>query len=79
MEEESIKLERKLKETYGEIITVRYIDTEKVGLQAYPQAARVVQMGYGFPIVAVNGQPRFAGAIDLEQIQDVIKETLEEK
>lgn len=72
-------LERKLKEIYGKIITVRYIDTEKAGLKSYPLVERVVQMGYGFPIVSVNGQPRFAGAIDLEQIQDVIKETLEEK
>jgi len=53
-----------------------YIDTAKAGIKAYPQLSQVIQMGYGFPIVSVNGQPRFAGGIDLEQIREVIDETL---
>lgn len=40
---------------------------------------RVIQMGYSFPIVAVNGNPRFAGGIDFEVIQKLIKEIIEEK
>jgi hypothetical protein len=31
-------------------------------------------MGYGFPIVAVDGEPRLAGAIDLKLIKEVINE-----
>jgi hypothetical protein len=36
--------------------------------------AKTTQMGYGFPIVSVDGEPRFAGAIDLELIKQVIDE-----
>lgn len=32
-------------------------------------------MGYGFPIVAVDGEPRLAGDIDLKLIKEVINET----
>lgn len=65
-----------LKENFGERASVTYIDTEKTGIKDYPLVARVVQMGYGFPIVSVNGEPRFAGGIDFKQIINLIEETI---
>ncbi|MGE5423556.1 MAG: hypothetical protein ACM3QW_09850 [Ignavibacteriales bacterium] len=58
---------------------VKYIDSQKAGLKEYPLVAKVTQMGYGFPIVAVNGEPRLAGAVDIGQIKEIISETIGEK
>jgi len=72
VEEQTDKLNRELKAIYEDKITVKYIDTRTTKLAEYPLISRVIRMGYSFPIVAVNGQPRFAGAIDLEQIKELI-------
>ena len=74
VEEETLELEKKLQETYGNKIAVKYVDTTLTGIQHYPLVAKTTQMGYGFPIVSVDGEPRFAGAIDLELIKQVIDE-----
>ncbi|MGE5398314.1 MAG: hypothetical protein ACM3MK_12395 [Chitinophagales bacterium] len=74
----TVKLQEELNGSYGEIVTVTYIDTEKTGLEKYPLVAKAVRMGYNFPFVSINGHPRFAGGIDLKQINDVIKETMNE-
>lgn len=79
VEEQALQLEQKLKEKYGKYISVKYIDTEKTGVKKYFTIARVVQMGYSFPIVAVNGKPRLAGGIDFEVIQNLIGEIIGEK
>ncbi|MEN6461478.1 MAG: hypothetical protein ABFC94_08945 [Syntrophomonas sp.] len=73
-----MELAQRLKEKFDGKISVRYIDTEKTGFKKYFTVARAIQMGYNFPIVVINGHPRFAGGIDLEKIQDFIKDTIDE-
>jgi hypothetical protein len=76
VEEQTIQLEKRLKEKYGETISVKFIDTEKTGLNNYFKIAKVIQVGYSFPIIAVNGSPRFAGSIDFKVIQNAIREII---
>jgi len=33
-------------------------------------------MGYNFPITAINGKPRLAGGIDIDQIKNLLDEIL---
>jgi len=79
VEESTGTLARDLKAIYGDRITVKDIDTRQTKLSEYPLISQVIRMGYSFPIVAVNGQPRFAGAIDQEQIKLVIEEIINSK
>lgn len=67
-------MEKALKESYAEKIEVKYINTEKTGFTDYPLIARVAQMGYPFPIIAVNGQPKLAGVIDAQSVREIIEE-----
>jgi len=55
-------------------VEVKYIDTDTEGLEAYPYIARVIRTGYRFPIISVNGQPRLAGGIDVEEIKKIVEE-----
>lgn len=79
VEESTAELERQLREIYGDTVTVKFVDTRKTGFRDYPLVERAVRIGYGFPIVSVNGQPRFAGGVDLEQICEVINEITEQE
>jgi len=65
-------LAKTLNQRYGNKVEVKYFDTDKKGLGAYPMVANVVRMGYAFPLVFINGEPRLAGGIDLEQIQNLL-------
>lgn len=63
---------------YGEKVEVDYIDTTNRDLNSFPLISRVVQMGYIFPIIAINGQPRMAGGLDVNQIKRLLNETQEQ-
>lgn len=63
---------------YGETVEVDYIDTTNRDLNSFPLISRVVQMGYSFPIIAINGQPRMAGGLDVNQIKRLLNETQEQ-
>ncbi|NLU49691.1 MAG: hypothetical protein GXX09_04680 [Syntrophomonadaceae bacterium] len=67
-------LAKELSETYGEKVEVKYVDTREKGLRAFPLIARLTEMGYPFPIIAIDGKPRLAGAIDVEQIRAILDE-----
>lgn len=67
-------MKQQLNALFGERVNVEFIDTKDGGLKDHPHVSRVVQMGYSFPIVSIDGQPRFAGGIDINAIQNVIKE-----
>ena len=68
------ELKQQLDAIFGKRVNVEFIDTKNGGLKDHPGVSRVVQMGYSFPIVTIDGQPRFAGGIDVNAIQSVIKE-----
>lgn len=70
----TLTLREQLESAYGERVKVVFIDTQKSSLNSYPSIAQVVQMGYGFPIVSIDGQPRLAGGIDLEAVKAIIDE-----
>jgi hypothetical protein len=69
-------MEKTLKERYGEKIEVNYVDTERTGFKDYPLIARVIQMGYPFPVIAIDGQPKLAGTIDADQIHEILEEMI---
>jgi len=74
LEGEIGRLASDLKIAYGDKVAVKYIDTDQTGLGGYPMVSRAVQAGYNFPIIAVNGRPRLAGAIDLESLKEILAE-----
>ena len=61
-----------MQDIYGAKVKVAFIDTKTTGLKDYPSIAQVAQMGYPFPVVAVNGKPRLAGGIDIAALQAII-------
>lgn len=61
---------------YDKKVEVKYVDVDKEGLDKYPIMTRVLQMGYSYPVVFVDGQPRFAGAIMIPEIKSIIDEVL---
>lgn len=74
IEKEASLLAEEVKKQYGQLVEVQYIDTDQKGLSKFPMVSRVVQAGYSFPIIAVNGKPRLAGAIDLESLRQILDE-----
>ena len=65
-----------MRQIHGEKVEVKYIDTDQTGLKSYPSVAKVIIMGYSFPVIAVNGEPRMAGGIDAEAIRTILDEHL---
>lgn len=59
---------------YGNRVEVRYFDTDLKAPGAYPLIANLIQMGYTFPLIFINGEHRLAGGIDFEKIQDILDE-----
>lgn len=72
MEEAALELAQDLHKKYGDKVEVTYIDTDQKGLDAYPAAAKVIRLGYPLPITVINGEPRLAGGIDFEQIENIL-------
>lgn len=68
------KLRDELLQAYGKKVEVDYINTSSEPLNSFPLISRVVQMGYSFPIIAINGQPRMAGGIDVNQVKNLLDE-----
>lgn len=65
-----------LKNTYGDQVNVNYVDVDQVGLNNYPIMNQVLQMGYPYPITLVDGQPKFAGGIMINEVKETINEAL---
>ena len=76
LEESTVALGKELRQIHGEKVEVKYIDTDQTGLKSYPSVAKVIIMGYSFPVIAVNGEPRMAGGIDVEAIRNILDEYL---
>lgn len=74
VEKEADQLAAELKAQYGEKVDVKYIDTDQAGLNSYPMVSHVVQAGYNFPILAVNGKPRLAGGFDVASVREILEE-----
>lgn len=68
------RLAGELNTSYGDKVEVKYIDTDQSGLAEYPMILKVAEAGYPFPITSINGQPRFAGAINLDSIKKLLEE-----
>ncbi|MGI6469682.1 MAG: hypothetical protein GXZ09_03770 [Syntrophomonadaceae bacterium] len=69
-------LQAELQRVYGDRVQFACIDTTQTSLDSFPLISRVVQMGYNFPITAINGKPRLAGGIDIDQIKNLLDEIL---
>jgi len=55
-------------------VQVDYIDTAQTPLSSFPLISHVVQMGYSFPITAIDGQPRMAGGVDIDHVKKLLDE-----
>jgi len=75
-EDSAADLARELKESHGERVEVKYIDTSSEGLDNYTQVLKLVQMGYSFPFIFIQGEPRMAGGIDIEKIKSLLDEPI---
>lgn len=62
------------KERYGNRIKVEYIDIFTVNLNTYPRVIAAIKDGFDMPIIAFNGHPRLSGAINMEEMVEVIAE-----
>lgn len=76
LEKRVAEITAKLREHFGDKVEVKYVDTAKVGIKDYPTLQRVVAAGYSFPFTFVNGEPRLAGDIDFEDVEDIIEEEM---
>jgi hypothetical protein len=76
MDELVERLAGELHRSHGEKVEVKYIDTDQSGLEEFPLINQVIDAGYPFPITAVNGLPRLAGAINLEMICQLLDEVV---
>lgn len=65
-----------LQEHFGELVEVRYIDVEQTGLTDYPKVPNVLSVGYRYPITLINGKPRLAGGVSLDQIRNLVEEAI---
>ncbi len=74
--EAATKLFDDLKQAYGDKVEVKYVDVDKEGLGDYPVMNQVLQMGYPYPITLVNGAPKFAGGIMVNEIKQIIDEEI---
>ncbi len=70
------KMTDELKKVYGDKVEVKYVDVDKVGLDNYPVMNQVLQMGYPYPVTLINGQPKFAGGIMVNEVKELIEEAL---
>lgn len=69
-----ISLDEELQNSHEDKVEVKYFDTDKDGLESYPLVRQAIEAGYPFPIIAVNGQPRLAGTINIEMIKKLLNE-----
>ncbi|HCF49694.1 MAG TPA: hypothetical protein DER60_05390 [Syntrophomonas sp.] len=67
-----------LQEQYGDKVEVRYVDVEQTGLKAYPKILNILSVGYKYPITVINGKPRLAGGVSLDQIRKLVEEAIDE-
>ena len=75
-EQEAKILESQLKEEYGDIVQVKYVDVDQVGIENYLVVQEVLHLGYRYPITLINNQPKIAGGIMKNEIRDSINEIL---
>lgn len=63
-----------LQKAYGQKIEINYIDFDRLSFKGYPHIKKMIQMGYSFPLIAVNGEHKFSGSIKVEKIMKHIEE-----
>ncbi|MEA1959763.1 MAG: hypothetical protein U9N81_00450 [Bacillota bacterium] len=78
-EDATLLLKEDLNKDFGDTVEVIYVDVDKTGLDKYPIMDKVLSMGYPYPITLINGEPKFAGAIMIEEVKNVIKELPKEQ
>lgn len=72
------QMTEEIKKLYGDKVEVKYVDIDQVGTDKYPVINQVLQMGYPYPVTLINGQPKFAGGIMVNEVKELIAETLKE-
>jgi disulfide oxidoreductase YuzD len=70
-------MEKEMQASYGDKVEVNFVDVEKVGLDKYPIMNQVLQMGYPYPITLINGEPKYAGGIKINEIKKIVDELFE--
>ncbi|QGT99441.1 hypothetical protein SYNTR_0848 [Candidatus Syntrophocurvum alkaliphilum] len=71
-------LRNELKQSFGDKIEVKYVDTDEEGMDDYPIMEKVMRMGYPFPITFINGEPKYAGKIMVDEIKNAVNDKLKD-
>ncbi len=74
LEEQVADLGRKLAAHYGDAVTVEYVDIFSPELADHPAVFELLSSrNLPLPLIAINGEPRFAGGISLEGISEALE------
>lgn len=68
-----------LERVFADKVKVEFIDTETVEIEAYPIVPHLLQRGYKFPFTLINGEPKFAGALMISEVKELVEEILEKE
>lgn len=70
------RLSDEMCQSFGDKVEVKLINADEEGLSQYPMVSKVLQMGYPYPITVINGEPKFAGGIMIDDIITSIESIL---
>ena len=74
MEEQAADLGQRLARYYGDDVAVQYVDVFSRRMGEFPSVLRVVNRGnVPLPVIAFNGEAKFAGGISVEMISEELE------
>jgi len=74
LEEQARDLEETLVRYYGPCVRVEFVDVFGEAMAAYPEMVRLIaERGLPLPLVAVNGEAKFAGGLPLDGISAALE------
>jgi hypothetical protein len=75
MKDDAEELGQALKEKYGAVIEVAFVDVTTNELKSYPKVEEILHR-VRLPLTVVNGEPRFHGGLSSEMISDVVNDLM---
>jgi hypothetical protein len=74
MEDQTAELALELNKAYGDAVQVEYVDIFSSAMSAHQQELRLIMNGnVEVPLISINGEPKFAGGISLEMIDEELR------
>ena len=73
MKEEAEELGISLKDSFGDVVDLVFVDVMTPELEKYPEISGMLSR-VRLPLTVINGQPRFHGGLSADMIVEAIKE-----